>query len=100
MQATQPAPNLRELANRTAGLEARLRRLTTPVVQEFAGDGSQTDFTCTKGYKPFLVFSGGSLMREGSSEDYEVTFDGFAYTVSFAVAPSTVDVTIVSMGAF
>ena len=54
----------------------------------FAGDGTETDFALTKGWKPLTVFDGGSLQKTGSADEYEVSFDGFAYTVSFAVAPT------------
>lgn len=55
----------------------------------FAGDGTTTDFTLEPGWKPKFVYNGGLLVKEGSSDDYTVKFDGFRYTVSFAVAPTS-----------
>ena len=54
----------------------------------FTGDASETDFAMPRGWQPLHVFDGGSLQKEGSSDDYEVVYDGFIYTVSFAVAPA------------
>lgn len=55
----------------------------------FEGDASETDFALLAGWKPKFVYDGGSLQKEGSSDDYEVTSDGFIYTVSFTTAPSS-----------
>ena len=41
------------------------------------------------------VFVDGGLYRPGSSEDYTISYDGFIYTVVFAVAPAAVDVGII-----
>jgi len=54
-----------------------------------AGDASETDFATPKGWKPLFVYDNGALMREGSGEDYTVSYDGFTYTVVFAVAPGS-----------
>lgn len=53
------------------------------------GDGSVTDFTLPKGWKPLAAIKAGSVQVEGSGNDFTVTFDGFVYTVSFAVAPTS-----------
>jgi hypothetical protein len=53
------------------------------------GDASETSFATTKGWKPLFVYDNGALQREGSGEDYTVSFDGFVYTVVFAVAPGS-----------
>jgi len=41
------------------------------------------------------VFVDGALYRPGSGEDYTISYDGFIYTVVFAVAPASVDVGII-----
>jgi hypothetical protein len=84
VRASKPAINIREkLASR--GMQAAY------VQQQFwfVGDGSETDFAIEKGWRPLHVFDAGSLQKEGASDDYEVTFDGFVYTVSFGTAPTT-----------
>lgn len=55
----------------------------------FAGDGSETDFAMEKGWKPLHVFNAGALQKEGSGDEYTVVYDGFIYTVSFNVAPTS-----------
>ncbi len=83
------AQNLRE------ELAALRARVAVGVAQEafwFSGTGAQTAFTLPSGWKPKFVYVDGSLRRPGTGEDYTVSFDGFIYTVSFAVAPATVDV--------
>ena len=57
----------------------------------FTGDATATDFVMPRGWQPLHVFDGGSLQKEGSGDDYEVTYDGFIYTVSFAVAPANLN---------
>ena len=57
----------------------------------FTGDATETDFAMPRGWQPLHVFDGGSLQKEGSGDDYEVTYDGFIYTVSFAVAPANLN---------
>ena len=57
----------------------------------FTGDATETDFAMPRGWQPLHVFDGGSLQKEGSGDDYEVAYDGFIYTVSFAVAPANLN---------
>lgn len=79
---TQSAINVRAglfSASKVAGV------LQAPVLED--GDGSETDFSLPQGLKPYSVHNNGSLSVEGASEDYTVLFDGFIYTVRFAVAP-------------
>ena len=88
--ASKPALNLRDLLARIVGIERRLKRgmpLLPPVL--FTGDASTTAFALPKGAKPYAVFNNGSLAVEGSGDDYTVSFDGFVYTVTFAVAPGS-----------
>lgn len=61
----------------------------------FSGDSSTTDFSLQHGWKPKFVYVDGALFREGTNEDYTVVFDGFTYSVVFAVAPAAVDVGII-----
>ena len=55
-------------------------------VSVYTSDGTGVAFTMPKGWKPLHVYDDGVLQREGSAEDYEVTFDGFNYYVKPTVA--------------
>ena len=55
----------------------------------FTGDASETDFSLAKGWKPKFVYDGGSIQKEGSGDDYTVTYNGFVYTVEFDTAPAS-----------
>jgi hypothetical protein len=55
-------------------------------VSVYTSDGTDVAFTMPKGWKPLHVYDDGVLQREGSAEDYEVTFDGFHYYVKPTVA--------------
>ena len=81
---SKPAINLREEL-------ASLRNQGGYEEQQFwfAGDGSETDFAMEKGWKPLHVFNAGALQKEGSGDEYTVVYDGFIYTVSFNVAPTS-----------
>jgi len=57
----------------------------------FTGDAAETDFAMPHGWQPLHVFDGGALQKEGSSDDYEVVYDGFIYTVSFNTAPANLN---------
>lgn len=87
----KPEINLREALASAAGSP-------TPPVETFwfSGDSTKTDFPLPRGWKPTAVYADGLLKRPGSAEDYTVAFDGFIYTVSFAVAPAAVDVALVA----
>lgn len=50
-------------------------------ISVYTSDGTDVAFTMPKGWKPLHVYDDGVLQREGSAEDYEVTFDGFNYYV-------------------
>lgn len=80
----KPAVNLRE---ELADLRNQPR-----YVQEvfwFAGDASETDFALARGWKPKFVYDAGALQKEGSGDDYTVSYDGFIYTVVFGTAPGS-----------
>jgi hypothetical protein len=55
-------------------------------ISVYTSDGTDVAFTMPKGWKPLHVYDDGVLQREGSAEDYEVTFDGFNYYVKPTVA--------------
>ena len=86
---SKPAVNLREeLASKGS----------VPVAQEafwFDGDGTETTFVMPKGWKPKFVYALGLLKRPGDLEDYTVSYDGFIYSVVFAVAPAVGDVAVI-----
>jgi len=82
----KPAVNLRE---ELADLRNQPR-----YVQEvfwFAGDGTETDFALERGWKPKFVYDAGALQKEGSGDDYTVSYDGFIYTVVFGAAPTNLN---------
>ena len=91
----KPAVNLREELASLRNQEGYRQELFW-----FDGDSSATTFTLQKGWKPKFVHVNGSLYREGDLEDYTVTYDGFTYSVIFAVAPSAVDIGIICEGVF
>ena len=89
---SKPEQNLRE------ELAALRAKVATGVAQEafwFSGDGATTTFALPRGWKPKFAYVGGALKRPGTDEDYTVSCDGFIYTVTFAVAPATVDVGVI-----
>ena len=57
--------------------EAAVFTGTIDNVSVYPSDGTDVAFTMPKGWKPLHVYDDGVLQREGSAEDYEVTFDGF-----------------------
>jgi hypothetical protein len=70
----------------------------TPVFFDFDAVTSQVAFVLPKGYTTKAVYSAGTLKRLGASKDYTVNTDGFAETVTFAVAPgSTVWVSVMAV---
>ena len=86
VNVSKPAVNLRE----------ELADLRNPprYAQEvfwFEGDGSETDFALERGWKPKFVYDAGSLQKEGSGDDYTVSYDGFIYTVVFGTAPTNLN---------
>ena len=89
---SKPEQNLRE------ELAALRTKVVAGVVQEafwFSGDGATTSFALLRGWKPKLVFVDGALKRPGTGEDYTVSYDGFIYSLVFAVAPATADVGVI-----
>ena len=74
---------------------ARSRQLQ-PVTFWSVGDSSETEFQLASGWKPNQVYVDGALMKPGSGDDYTVTYDGFTYTVVFAVAPGAVNIGIIA----
>lgn len=89
---TKPAKNLIE---ELSSLRAKIK-LSEQEVFWFDGDTITTDFTLQHGWKPKFVYVNGLLFREGEFEDYTVLYDGFKYTIQFLVAPSVVDIGIIS----
>ena len=88
----KPAQNLRE------ELSALRAKVAAGLAQEafwFSGDGATTTFALPRGWKPKFAYVGGALKRPGSGEDYTVSYDGFIYSLVFAVAPATVDVGVI-----
>ena len=89
---TKPALNLRE---ELAALRAQVK-LSEQEVFWFSGNSSTTSFALSRGWKPKFVYVNGALYRPGTGEDYTISYDGFIYSIVFAVAPAAVDIGIVS----
>ena len=86
---SKPEQNLRE------ELVALRAKVAAGVAQEafwFSGDGATTAFALPRGWKPKFAYVDGALKRPGMGEDYIVAYDGFIYSITFAVAPAAVDV--------
>jgi hypothetical protein len=81
----QPSMKLRsELTRR---IEAARLRGNVLVPFEFDAITGQTSFTLLKGYTAVSVYSGELKKREGATKTWTRSFDGFAETINFAVAP-------------
>ena len=89
---TKPAVNLRE---ELAVLRARLAVSLAQEALWFSGTGAQTTFTRPLGWKPKFIYVDGMLRRPCMGEDYTVSYDGFIYSLVFAVAPAAVDVGVI-----
>jgi hypothetical protein len=83
----QPAQQLREELKRKD--EARTALGRTPVPTWFTGAGATGPFTLPLGFDILAVYRQGLLMRDGSSNDYTATFDGYRWTVTFAASVPT-----------
>jgi hypothetical protein len=81
---TKPAGGLRE----ELGAAPPRRRDARFVTQSEVGDGVATAFAVAGGFEPFAIFVAGVYQHEGAGEDYTVAYDGFEYSVLFAVAPA------------
>jgi len=54
----------------------------------FLGDAVVTSFILPIGFKPYSVYNAGARVKEGSADEYTVSYDGSVYSVVFAVAPA------------
>ena len=89
---SKPEQNLRE------ELAALRAKVAAGVAQEafwVSGDGATTSFALPRGWKPKFAYVDGALKRPGTGEDYTVSYDGFIHTITFAVAPATVDLGVI-----
>ncbi|MDP7152581.1 MAG: hypothetical protein QGI08_04280 [Paracoccaceae bacterium] len=89
---SKPELNLRE---ELAALRAKVAAGVTQEAFWFSGDGATTTFALPRGWKPKFAYVGGALKRPGTGEDYTISYDGFIYSLVFAVAPATVDVGVI-----
>ena len=89
---TKPTVNIRE------DFTSLRAKVLSSVAQEafwFSGDVTTTTFALPRGWKPKFVYVGGALNRPGMGKDYTVSYDGFFYSLVFAVAPAAVDVGVI-----
>ena len=49
------------------------------------------------GWKSKFVYVDGALKRPGTDEDYTISFDGFIYSLTFAVVRAAMDVGVISV---
>lgn len=85
VNAYVPEKNLRE---ELARLSEQTKAYGGPLEDFwFTGDASETDFTLPRGWKAKHVYDAGLIQRPGSG--YTISFDGYACTISFAVAPGS-----------
>lgn len=84
---SKPALNLREEL-------ASLRAKTAPPRATFwaVGDSAATTFALARGWKSTDVFVGGAIMRPGADNDHTRNLDGFAWSITFVVAPAAVNI--------
>jgi hypothetical protein len=80
----QPSLRLRDELKRKD--EARTALGLVPVPTWFTGAGATGPFTLPLGLDILAVYRQGLLMREGSSNDYTASFDGYRWTVTFSAA--------------
>lgn len=90
VRISKPAINLRALLAKLSAIRPPARRETF----WFTGNGSTTTFTLPRGWAPAEVHAP-NLRRIGAGNDYTVAFDGFTYSVVFAVAPASGNVGII-----
>ena len=90
INATKPELSLRsELTRAMADVRHEVEQF------RFTGDASEVAFALPLGWKPMAVFgTAGDIQLEGSGDDYTVAESFGVYTVTFAVAPSAADFTI------
>lgn len=89
VKATKPAVSIRE---ELSALKSRVQ--PSRFTEVFEGDSTTTTFAVTQGFKPFAVYVDGLRFTEGALDDYTVSYDGFTYSVVFAVAPAVVKILI------
>lgn len=93
--ATKPALSLRKIAAKLTALGNRVSGLRHAPPERFSGDGSTTAFAMPEGKTPWLVQLENAPQIEGDSDDFTKSFDGFVWTVTFAVAPGASTVILV-----
>ena len=92
----QPAMQLRDELRRKE--EARKALGKVPVFFYYDAIGAQVGFVLPKGYTTKAVYAAGILKTPGATKAYLVNTDGFAETVSFAVAPgNTTEISIMAV---
>ena len=86
---TKSALNLRELLAKLSSLKSAPRRHTF----DYEFDGTETSKTLPAGWKPYAVYMNGEREREGTGNDYTLSFDGFAWSVNWPIAPNNTSYT-------
>jgi len=82
------APTINVNAELNAANEKLSKAATKPKSFGFNGNAAITLFELQSGWRPQSVYVAGVRKFEGATSDYTITYDGFIYGVSFAVAPA------------
>lgn len=83
-RVSMPAQNVRSMLAKLAGLKPAPERATFQ--REF--DGTNAVQILPAGWKPVAVYLDGLRQFEGASDDCTVSFNGFLYSVTWAVTPA------------
>jgi len=83
ISVTQTAINLREQVT-----QIKAQKDTSLVDFWFLGNATLTSFSLPLGFKPYAVYNAGLRVKEGTGDEYTVSYNGSIYTVVFAVAPA------------
>jgi hypothetical protein len=81
----QPAQQLRDELKRKDEARRALGRIPVPIW--YTCDGVVTTFIAPLGFDVLAVYRQGMLMRDGATNDYTASFDGYRWTVTLASAP-------------
>ena len=90
INATKPELNLRaEFTKAMADVRHEVEEF------RFTGNAALVAFAMPLGWKPLMVFgTAGDIKLEGSGDDYTIAESFGVWTVTFAVAPSAADFSI------
>lgn len=89
VKLNSPAINLRALVTHVMSWKPYPKRYTF----DYDFNGTETTKALPTGWKPYAVYLNGEREREGAGNDYELKFDGVAWSVVWANAPNNTSYT-------